>query len=63
MKKISLVGKINFVLGTILLLLGIYFFIQELSEGLTLIDFPLSIAFMLIGISIILSSFIYRKDV
>ncbi|MGJ9460632.1 hypothetical protein [Oceanobacillus sp. CF4.6] len=62
MKKLSLVGKINFVLGIIFLLLGIYLFIQELSAGFSLKDFPQSIAFILIGITIFLSASFYKKE-
>ncbi|WP_172372341.1 hypothetical protein [Sporosarcina jiandibaonis] len=63
MKKLSLVGKINIGLGIILFLLGIFLFITELSEGFSLKDFPQSIAFILIGISIFLSASFYKKDV
>ncbi|MGJ9458974.1 hypothetical protein [Oceanobacillus sp. CF4.6] len=62
MKKLSLVWGINFVLGIIFLLLGLYLFIQELSEGISLKDFPQSIAFILIGITIFLSASFYKKE-
>jgi uncharacterized membrane protein HdeD (DUF308 family) len=61
-KKLSLVGKINFVLGIILLLIGILLLIQELKVGFTLKKFPQSISFILIGISIFLSAFFYKKE-
>jgi uncharacterized membrane protein HdeD (DUF308 family) len=61
-KKLALVGKINFVLGIILLLIGILLLIQELKVGFTLKKYPQSILFILIGISIFLSAFLYKKE-
>lgn len=62
LKKLALVGKISFVLGITLLAIGISLYIQELKDGFTLKNYPQSISFILIGISIFFSAFLYKKE-
>lgn len=61
-KKFALVGKINFAFGIILLLIGILLLIQDLKVGFTLKKYPQSISFIIIGMSIFLSAFLYKKE-
>ncbi|MFD2630047.1 hypothetical protein [Oceanobacillus kapialis] len=60
MKTFTLVGKINLVLGTSFFIMGIFLLILEISDGFSLKETPMSIAFTLIGISIFMSALFYK---
>lgn len=57
MEKLSLIGKINILVGIIFFLIGIFLIFTKTQENSLL-----SISFLLIGISIFISAFFYTKN-
>lgn len=61
MKSMSLIGRFNLLAGVIFIIMGIYLLSTNLSSGSLQSNLSIGIAFLSLGIALILLSFFYKK--
>ncbi|MDQ0483915.1 hypothetical protein [Guptibacillus hwajinpoensis] len=59
--KSSLIGKFNILAGVIFIIMGIYLLSTNLSNGSLQPNLSIVIAFLFVGIALILLSIFYKK--
>ncbi|MFD1737508.1 hypothetical protein ACFSCX_13190 [Bacillus salitolerans] len=62
MKNVTLFGKINFGLGIIFFILGIFLFVQKFKEVFVFEEQYLSLSFVCLGIALFFASYLTTKD-
>lgn len=62
MRTLTLFGKVNFVLGIIFFILGIFLFAQRFNGVFVFEEQYLSLSFIFLGISLLFASYLRKND-